>query len=62
MATTFAVLAIMHGLALGVFLFLARDSRLLVDEDGRPLVASDWKVRRIDSVSDTAPAWERISN
>ena len=37
MVTVIVILAVLHGLAAGCFLVLARKSSVLVDEEGRPL-------------------------
>ncbi|MNK56353.1 hypothetical protein D3C87_753880 [compost metagenome] len=37
MVTVIVILAVLHGLAAGCFLVLARKSSILVDEEGRPI-------------------------
>lgn len=37
MVTVIVILAVVHGLAAGCFLILARKSSVLVDEEGRPI-------------------------
>ena len=37
MSTVIVILAVVHGLAAGTFLLLARGSSVLVDEEGRPI-------------------------